>query len=180
MSQRVIARRFALALSDSVPQDDVLRAIELELERFAAAVKEVPELHEYLAGPLVPLEQKREAAVKVLDLLGASQRSKDFVLVLLQRHRAGLVGVIVEEFSAAVRERLGIVDAEITSAVPLDDDMKARAKKALAQLARKEVRASFQVDPSLVGGLRARIGSTIYDGTVRGRLDRLREQIAKQ
>ena len=118
MSQRVIARRFALALSDSVPQDDLLRSIEAELVHFAASVKEVPELHEYLAGPLVPLEQKREAAIKVLDLLGASKRSKDFVLVLLQRHRAGLVGVIAEEFSGVVRERLGIVDAEITSATP--------------------------------------------------------------
>ncbi len=180
MSQRVIARRFALALSDSVPQEDPLRAVEGELTQFAAAVSEVPELHEYLAGPLIPLAQKREAANKVLDLAGASQRTKDFVQVVLQRHRAGLIGVIAEEFSAVVRERLGIVDAEITSATPLDDEMKARSQKALAKLARKEVRASFQVDPSLVGGLRARIGSTIYDGSIRGRLDRLREQIAKQ
>jgi F-type H+-transporting ATPase subunit delta len=180
MSQRVIARRFALALSDSIAQDDALRAIEEELGRFAAALEQVPELHEYLAGPLVPLARKREAAVAVLASLGASDRCRDFVLVLLERHRVGLVDVIAEEFSAVVRERLGIVDAEITTAFPLDQAMQERVRAALAKLASAEVRASFEVDPSLVGGLRARIGSTIYDGSVRGRMQRLRDRIVKE
>ena len=92
----------------------------------------------------------------------------------------GLAALIAEEFSMVVRDRLGIVDAEVTSAMPMDEAMQERTRAALAHLARKEVRASFNVDPSLVGGLRARIGSTIYDGSVRGRMDRLRERIVKE
>lgn len=180
MSQRVIARRFALALSDTLAQDEALRRMEQEFGRFAAAVEQVSELHEYLAGPLVPLERKREAAVVVLASQGASDRCRDFVLLLLERHRVGLSALIAEEFSAAVRDRLGIIDAEITSATPLDDAMQERTRAALGRLARKEVRASFHVDSSLVGGLRARMGSTIYDGSVRGRIDRLRERIVEE
>jgi F-type H+-transporting ATPase subunit delta len=180
MSQRVIARRFALALSDSIGEDDGLRGVEGELGRFAAAVEQVPELYEYLVGPLVPAARKREAAASVLESLGASSSCRDFVLLLLDRHRVGLVSIIAEEFSSTVRERLGIVEAEITSAVPLDEEMQERTRQALARLARREVQASFQVDPSLVGGLRARIGSTIYDGSVRGRMQRLRDRIVKE
>ncbi len=180
MSQRVIARRFALALSDTIAQDDGLRSMEQEVGRFAAAVEQVPELEEYLVGPLVPAERKREAAVAVLEFQGASERCRRFVLLLLERHRVVLVPLIAEEFSAVVRDRLGIVDAEVTSAMPMDDAMQERTRAALVQLARKEVRASFNVDPSLVGGLRARIGSTIYDGSVRGRMEKLRERIVKE
>jgi len=154
--------------------------MEQEVGRFAAAVEQVPELEEYLVGPLVPSERKREVAVAVLESQGASERCRRFVLLLLERHRVVLVPLIAEEFSAVVRDRLGIVDAEVTSAMPMDDAMQERTRAALMQLTGKEVRASFNVDPSLVGGLRARIGSTIYDGSVRGRLDRLREHIVKE
>jgi F-type H+-transporting ATPase subunit delta len=180
MSQRVIARRFALALSDSIASDDALRSMEQEVGRFAAALEQVPELHEYLAGPLVPAERKREAATAVLESQGASERCRDFVLVLLERHRVDLATLIAEEFSLVMRERLGIVDAEIASALPMDEATRERTRAALARLARKEVRASFSVVPSLVGGLRARIGSTIYDGSVRGRMNRLRDRIVKE
>jgi F-type H+-transporting ATPase subunit delta len=180
MSQRVIARRFALALSDTIEQNDELRAMEQEIGRFGAAVEQVPELHDYLVGPLVPAERKGKAAILVLESLGATERGRRFVMLLLERHRIGLAPLIAEEFSSVVLDRLGIVDAEVTSAMPMDDAMQERTRTALTHLARKEVRASFNVDPSLVGGLRARIGSTIYDGSVRGRMNRLRERIVKE
>jgi F-type H+-transporting ATPase subunit delta len=180
MSQRVIARRFAVALADSLREREALRGMEGELGNLAAALDEVPELREFLVGPLIPVEKKRAALRSVAGALGASDRCRDFSLLLLERHRIDLVAIIAEEFSTTVRERLGIVDAEIASATPLDDNMKARAREALARLSGREVRATFEVDPSLVGGLKARIGSTIYDGSVRGRLERLREQIVKE
>ena len=115
-----------------------------------------------------------------LEFQGASERCQSFVKVVIERHRVNLAGLIAEEFSVVVRERLGIVDVEIASALPMDEAMQESTRAALARLARKEVRASFSVDPSLVGGLRACIGSTIYDGSVRGRMQKLRERIVKE
>jgi F-type H+-transporting ATPase subunit delta len=180
MSQRVIARRFAMALADSIPEREALRNMESELGNLAASLDQVPELREFLVGPLIPLDKKRAALRSVAAALGATDRCRDFALLLLERHRIDLAAIIAEEFSTTVRERLGIVDAEIASATPLDETTKAKAREALARLAGSEVRATFEVDPFLMGGLKARIGSTIYDGSVRGRLDRLREQIVKE
>lgn len=179
MSLRVIARRFAVALADTLPEEDDLRRVEEEVAAFADALERFPELRTYLLGPLMPQERKRKAADAVLASMDASPRCRDFVRLLVDRHRVGLASQIAEEFSAAVRERLGIVEAEVTSAHRLAQRQRDRIRKALARLVSGEVRASFQVDPSLLGGLRARVGSTIYDGTVRGRLERLRERLAK-
>ena len=178
MSLRVIARRFALALSDTVDEASLV-STEGELATLAEALNSIHELREYLAGPLVPMERKKVALRSVLESMGASKRITDFLLLLVNRHRVGLLPLISEEFSEVVRDRLGIVDAEVTSAAPLDQDMQERTRASLAKMAHRQVRAQFRVDPSLLGGVRARIGSTIYDGSVRGRLDRLRDQMTK-
>ena len=177
MSQRSIARSYARALADTLQGDAALRRVEADLAGFVGAMQAHDELREFLTGPLVPLERRVQAAHAVLKAGRAGTATRNFVTLLLERHRAGLAGEIAEEFSALARERLGILAAEVTSARPLSKQTQDKARASLARLTRSEVRAEFRVDPKLLGGLRTRVGSTVYDGSVRGRLDRLRDRM---
>jgi F-type H+-transporting ATPase subunit delta len=89
-----------------------------------------------------------------------------------------LLGDMISSFEQLLNERLGIVDARITSAKPLADADKEQLDRALRARTGKQVRMSFSLDPNLIGGVLAQVGSTIYDGSVRGQLERLRSELA--
>jgi F-type H+-transporting ATPase subunit delta len=180
MSLRTIARSYARAFSDTLPDAAALRRAEAELLELGRALRASDELREFLAAPLVSQELKRETVDKILGAAGASSACRRFVALLVARHRALLAPEIAEELSALVRERLGIVDAEVVSARPLDAGLETQARAALARLTGSEVRATFRVDPAIVGGLRARVGTTIYDGSLRRQLDRMRQRILEE
>jgi F-type H+-transporting ATPase subunit delta len=178
MSLRSIARNYARALSETLAADDAVRRMEEELGALARAVGEVPELGEFLAAPHVPADAKLQVAERVLAGCGASKETRALVRLLIGRRRFGLLREVAEEFSGIARERLGLVDAEVISAVPLGDAVRSRATKALERLTRRRVRATFRVDPAVLGGIRARVRDTIFDGSVQGRLERLRAHVA--
>ncbi len=177
MTQRSIARSYAWALADTLEGDAALRRVEVDLAEFARVMQAHGELRQFLTGPLVPLERRVQAAHAVLKAGRVGTATRNFVALLLERHRAGLASEIAEEFSALVRERLKIVAAEVTSARRLSKQAQDKARASLARLTGCEVRAEFRVDPTLLGGLRTRVGSTVYDGSVRGRLERLRDRM---
>lgn len=178
MSLRSVARNYARALADTLPDEAAVRRLEGELNQLAAVLAGDEEIRRFLAGPLVAIDRQRAVADQVLAGAGASTSLRNFVRLLIDRHRMNLLDEVAEEFSAMARERLGIVDAEVTSALPLSDEMKERARASLKRITGRDVRAEFQVDPEVLGGLRARVGSTIYDGSVRGGLERLRSRFA--
>ncbi|MGD8376315.1 MAG: ATP synthase F1 subunit delta [Acidobacteriota bacterium] len=178
MSLRAIARNYARALSDTLPEVDLVRRVEAELTELARAFHDTPELRTFLAGPLVPRERKRKAADELLSSAGASKETIGFVRLLIDRHRIGLMEEVAEEFSEIAQERLGVVDAEVVSAKPLSEELRTRTVRSLGRLTGREVRARFRTDPSVLGGIRTRVGDTIYDGSLRGRIDRLRERFA--
>jgi F-type H+-transporting ATPase subunit delta len=155
----------------------VLERHESELIALGGAVRSNPELREYLAAPQLPPELKRDAIEKILQGAGASTELLGLARLLVERHRILLAPEIAEEFSALVRERLGIVDAEVVSARPLGATVQDKVREALGRRTGRKVRAAFRVDPTVLGGLSARVGTTIYDGSLRGRLDRLRADI---
>lgn len=177
MSLRSIARTYARAFADTVPDPAALRKIEGELHAFGLSVRTTAELRDFLVAPQIPAELKQEAVEKILSGAGATPETRRFARFLIERHRAVLAPEIAEEFSGLVRERLAIVDAEVVSARPLGPGLEEKARAALARVTGREVRAAFRVDPAVLGGVRARVGTTIYDGSLRGRLDRLRESL---
>ena len=177
MSQRTIARRYARALAETLPDAPSLRRMEEELVAVAGLLVEEPELRELLTGPRLPVAAREETASKALASAGASDACRNFVGLLIRRYRLGIASEIAEEFSRVVRDRLGIVDAEVVSARPLGAELEGETRAALAKLTGREVRARFRVDPGVLGGLVARVGDMVYDGSIRGRLSRLRERI---
>lgn len=183
MTSSVIASRYANALVDVVtgrgsrlePQQAVA-----ELRAFAGALAASPELQGALISPAVPGARKRAVVGRIADILGTSQVIRNFLFVLIDHRRIPALEDIVETFELAVDERLGFSRAEIRSANEMPEAQRAALVAQLERLTGRRVRPRFAVDPELIGGAVARIGSTVYDGSVRARLDDLGRRLAAE
>jgi F-type H+-transporting ATPase subunit delta len=177
-----VSMRYARALADAVldPKSglEAGRAWQ-ELRSFAELVRDNAELRNVLMSPAVSPARKRAVVSRFAGILSASRLVRNFLFVLIDRRRIALLDEVVDAFEAEIDARLGIVRAQVISAAPLDEPQRAEMQAALGRLAGKQVRANFDVDPALIGGAVARIGSTIYDGSVRGQLDALRTRLVQ-
>jgi F-type H+-transporting ATPase subunit delta len=178
-----VANRYAHALVDIVmapgaalkPEDAVAQLAAVE-----AVVKESPELRTALATPAIQTSRKREVMGKLMEQTGASPLIRNFIYVVINHRRIGLISDIREAFELQLDERLGFVRAEITSAAPLNAPLSSGLEAGLAKLTGKRIRLKFDVEPGLLGGVVARIGSTVYDGSVRGELRELGKKLAAE
>ncbi len=175
-----VANRYARALVDLVlapgsplkPEEAVaqLRAVE-------QMVGESWELRNALLTPAIQTSRKRAVMGKLLEKIQASHLIRNFVYVVIDHRRSGMIGEIREAFELLVDERLGFVRAEVTSAASLDDQRRGNLEMELSRMTGKRMRLRFAVDAKLLGGAVARIGSRMYDGSVRGQLLRMRREL---
>jgi F-type H+-transporting ATPase subunit delta len=175
-----LAARYAQALADAVlaPGSPVdAQRTAAELRAFEASVAGSPELRNVLQSPAVPTPRKRAVVARIVDASGFSRIVRNFLYVMIDRRRTDLLGQVAEAFETAIDERLGFVRAKVASAAPLSERRQAEVQQALSEVAGKQVRCDFTVDPSLIGGVVARIGSTVYDGSVRSQLETLRQRL---
>jgi F-type H+-transporting ATPase subunit delta len=176
-----VANRYAHALVDIVmasgsplkPEDALtqLRAVE-------GLIQESPELRIALATPAIQNSRKRAVMADLLARIGGSPLIRNFVYVVIDHRRIGIISEIREAFELQLDERLGYVRAEVSSAVPLNAPQSAGLESELSKLTGKRMRLRFDVDPDLLGGVVARIGSTVYDGSIRGELRQLGRKLA--
>jgi F-type H+-transporting ATPase subunit delta len=183
MTLSAVATRYANALADVVsPGTSAIRpeaALE-ELRGFESAFKESVELQNALISPAVPVGRKRAVVGRLGDLLKISPIVRNFLYVLIDHRRIGSLTDILHSFELIMDERLGFARAEISSARELTDVQRAALSAQLAQLTGKQIRMRFAVDESLIGGAVARIGSTVYDGSVRGQLQTLGRRLSTE
>jgi len=178
-----VANRYARALVDLVlapgstlkPEEAVaqLRAVE-------QTITQSHELHNALLTPAIQNSRKRAVMAKLIAGLNGSNLIRNFVYVLIDRRRIGMIAEIREAFDVLIDERLGFVRAEVSSASALDERRSESLQAELSHLTGKRMRLRFAVDPSLLGGVVARIGSTVYDGSVHGQLVQMRRQLTEQ
>jgi F-type H+-transporting ATPase subunit delta len=167
-------RRYAEAAFQLATRDGSIETWRRELEQAAAATD--GQLMDVLANPALPLDERLEAANRVFANLGQSVRNIIFLLV--RRHRIEQLPRVVAEFIRLDERRQGIVHANATSAAPLTDlEVKALTAR-LEQMTGGRIALETDVDASLLGGLIVRVGDRLIDGSVRGRLERLRNQLA--
>lgn len=174
----LIDERYARALLDltaggAIGSDQLRR----ELEQCAALVAESRELRAVLASPAVARESKLAVLETLAGRLGLSRLTRNFLAVATERGRAANVAGIAAAFERLWREQAGIRRAEIVSARPLNAEERAAVEQALAAATAARIEASYRQDRELIGGFTARVGDTVYDGSLRGRLDRLRQQL---
>ena len=170
--------RYARAFADVVVDRKVApdKAVA-ELSEIAALVNTSTEFRNVLQNPSVALPQKLGLLDAVIARTGGSKILRNFVAVLIDQRRIGNIGDIVEQFKQELDRRMGIADARVSSARELTAAEKKSLGQQLAAITGKTVRATYSQDASLLGGAVVRVGSTIYDGSVRGQLQRIREQI---
>ena len=175
----VFAARYARALADVV-LDAKLNTTEVEqqLEDFAATFAGSKDLKELLLNPSISAQKRVAILDKINSRVGCGPQVRNFLAVLIRHERLGALGEILEEYRLEMNRRLSISDAEVVTARPLEDQERAKLEEQVSALAgNNRVNATFREDKSLIGGAIVRIGSTIYDGSVRGRLERLKERL---
>jgi F-type H+-transporting ATPase subunit delta len=174
----IFAARYARALADVVLEAKLNPAEVLQqLEDFAATFAGSKELREVLLNPSLPTAKRVAILDAVNRRIGCGPKVRNFLAVLISRERLAALSEIVEEYRLEMNRRLEISDAEVLTARPLQEQERAKLEREVAELAGTRVNATFLEDKSLIGGAIVRIGSTIYDGSVRGRLERLRERL---
>jgi F-type H+-transporting ATPase subunit delta len=169
------ARAFADAVFDMrLDPAQTLR----EAQAIAALVSSSKELRDVWETPSITPEQKRAVLDAIVSREGISRAVRNFVAVLIDHRRTNFLSPIVKQFELELDQRLGFAEAEVTSARDLSDPERSMLEAQVQKLTGKKVRARYFRDPSLLGGAVVRLGSTIYDGSVSGQLERIREQLS--
>ena len=173
------ASRYARALADVVFEAHLnAKDVQRQLADFAAAWHESRELREFFLDPSFPVEEKVEFLDKLNGKLKMAKETRNFLAVLIRNSRIAAFDEVVAEFGNEINRRLGISEAKVVSARPLDDAERRELEAGIAELTGGQVEAQYEVDRSLIGGVVVQAGSTVYDGSVRGRLDRLRQELS--
>lgn len=177
-----LSHRYASALVDIVlAPSSTLKPEEAVAQLRAAAqmVAQSAELRTALLTPAIPTSRKHAVMAKLLDELAVAPYIRNFIYVVINHRRVGMLDEMRDAFELALDERMGFARAEVTSAAALDDQRSARLESELSRLTGKKMRLRFAIDPELLGGATARIGSTLYDGSLRGQLQQLRRELTE-
>ena len=176
----VVANRYARALVDVVAATGNYRQVLSELEDFSAAYHQSVELREVCESPAISMVQKLSVLDAIAGKMGSSHVTLNFLRVLMSHYRMPLLGEILPAFRNVSYARLGIVRVKISSASDLSKEEQELLRVRFDELTAKQSEMEFHLDSNLIGGLVAQIGSTVYDGSIRGHLDRIREQLLEQ
>jgi len=170
--------RYARAFADVVLSAKLdAAALDLQLNDFLATWEGSFELRTMFASPAVTIQQKIAILDKMNARLGMQKELRNLLAVMINNGRIGEVVEVIAAYRTELKERQGIRQAEIVTARALSEAEKASLVAGVGQLAGSRIEANFKLDASILGGTVVRIGSTVYDGSVRGRLDRLREAL---
>ena len=175
MSLQTVARRYASALADVVIERREEREVQKEIELWASMIDSNPQLKEVFANPTVAYDHKRNILEELITRARVRETTASFLRVLLRNQRLAQLPDVAARFGQVLDERAGVVAAEITTARPIPEELKKSLHDTLASATGRTVRLTFATDEAIIGGLVARIGSTVFDGSVENNLERLAE-----
>jgi F-type H+-transporting ATPase subunit delta len=176
-----VTSRYANALADVVTASGAALdpdAVAAELHAFAGVVGESAELRNALLTPAVAPGRKKAVVERIGAMLGISRIVRNLLFVLVDHRRIAMLPDLATDFEAVMDERLGFARAEVAAASELTAAQRTAVAAELERVTGKRIRARFGVDSALIGGVVARIGSTVYDGSVRGQLASLGHRLS--
>lgn len=173
MSLQTVARRYASALADVVIERREEREVQKEIGLWASTIDSNPQLKEVFANPTVAYESKRKVLEELISRTRVRETTASFLRVLLRNQRLAQLPEVATRFGQVLDERAGVVAAEITTARPIPEELKSALHDTLTSATGRTVRLTFATDEAIIGGLVARIGSTVFDGSVENNLERL-------
>lgn len=178
MSVQAVARRYAAALADVALERGEAREVQQELVAWEQMFRTAAILEEVFRNPTIALDKKRAVLNKLIDRAKPRPTTVNFLKVLLQNQRLTELSEINRKFAEVLDARAGMVAATVKTARPVPEASQKQLQAKLVSVTKKKVRIDFATDPELIGGIVARIGSTIYDGSVRHQLQLIKEKMA--
>ncbi|MCM3871288.1 MAG: ATP synthase F1 subunit delta [Pyrinomonadaceae bacterium] len=178
MSSQTVARRYAAALADVLVAGESSREIQDELIAWESMVQSAGQLQQVFGNPTVAYEQKRGLLEELIKRTKVQRPTANFLRILLKNQRLTELGEINKRLEQVLDERSGVVAAQVTTARPVSEEIKKSLNGRLAAITGKNVRLSFAIDETLIGGMVTRVGSTVYDGSIRNQLRELQLKLA--
>jgi F-type H+-transporting ATPase subunit delta len=179
LSNRTLAARYGRALLDVARKDGDPRAIETELAAFVGLVRHDPALNHVLTTPAIPASKKAALVKELVARGGLSPIVGRALGLLAERDRLALLPDVLEDYRRRLLDLLNVVRAEVVTAVPLPEDRIAALERALAGMTGRTVSMSARVDPAILGGVVTKIGSVVYDGSVKRHLEKMKETLTQ-
>lgn len=171
----VIAKRYATALLELGSETGQLDALVDELQRAAQAFEGSADLRTTLADPLLSLQVKQQIVAEVAERLGLGQTSKNALALLVSRRRIKALPPIAQRLREMADDKRGILRAEVLTAMPLPEEYFTQLQQQLERVTGRRIALDRKLDPTLICGVVARVGDTVYDGSLISRLRQLRE-----
>ena len=178
MSSQTVARRYAAALADVLLAAGSPREVQDELIAWESMIQSAELLQQVFSNPTVAYEQKRALLEELIKRTKVQRPTANFLRILLKNQRLTDLGEINKRLSQVLDERSGVVAAQVTTARPVSEEIKKSLTGRLATITGKDVRLSFAIDETLIGGMVTRVGSTVYDGSIRNQLRQLELKLA--
>ena len=175
----VAANRYAKALLDGLYPQKAEAGLQ-QLQSFQSLLDDQPEARRLLENPTVSADRRKRLIKEIADALGFDRRVANFADILIDRNRLPLIDEIITAYQKFLDERLGVVRAVVKAAHPLDASQQSELITKLEQVTGKQVRMEITLDPSLIGGVVAQVGSTIYDGSVRQQLNAFKSRLIEE
>ena len=170
------ARAFADVVMTGKSHLDPARALQ-ELHNVESLLKESDQLRRVLENPSIPGDRKRAVLDAITGRLGTTRQVRNFIAVLTDHRRLPLFSEVLKQLEQELNDRQGFADAHVSTARQLGDGEKKMLEAEIARMTGKKVRARYEQDASLLGGAVVQVGSTIYDGSVKGQLEKIQEQL---
>jgi F-type H+-transporting ATPase subunit delta len=172
--------QYANALADIALAQGAAEPAAKQLHEFGVAYGQSAELRTFLASPAVSIGAKHAVIEEITARLGASKIIRNFLFVLADHRRTQLIPEVISTFHQVIRQRQGVAEAEVSSAVELSAGQKKEMAATLARLTGNKVETKYALNPALLGGAVVRIGDTIYDGSLRTRLNEMRARLTAE
>ena len=174
-----VSSRYARALVEVVLEQQLDADVAREqLNSFADAVRESVELRRVWESPAIPAEQKRAVLDALVGQINAFKAIRNFMAVIIDHRRIPMLDDIARQFAVELDLQMGLVEAKISSARELSNDEKRDLESQVERLTGRKVRAHYASDPGLLGGVMVRLGSVIYDGSIRGQLEKMKQELS--
>lgn len=179
MSVETVARRYAVALADVVAKSPESETVKTELKQWETMMASNADLMNAFRNPAINYASKEKVLESLIEKAKPSRTTANFLRVLLRNNRLTELAQINERFASVLEERSGSLAATIVSARPLSAEEQAELQNNLRKLTGKNVSLNFNIDQSIIGGVVTKIGSTVYDGSVKTQLENLKEQMIR-
>lgn len=177
MSVETVARRYGTALADVVLKTGETEVVKAELKMWEEMIVSKSDLHSAFKNPAIAHLDKERVLESLIAKVGPSKTTANFLRVLLRNNRITEIHEINDKFTSVIEERSGRVSAGVVTARELSDSQKQELRSNLEKLTGKQVQMVFDIDQNIIGGVVTRVGSTIYDGSVKTQLENLKEQM---